>query len=48
MRITNVRLRHITGSMPVDGMITVPTAPGMGMELDEAKIETERELRRMG
>lgn len=32
---------------PVDGMITVPTAPGMGMELDEAKIETERELRRM-
>jgi hypothetical protein len=26
-------------------MITVPQGPGMGMELDEAKIETERELR---
>jgi hypothetical protein len=23
----------------------VPTDPGMGVELDEAKIETERELR---
>ena len=31
---------------PVDGMITVPTGPGMGMELDEGKIESERELRR--
>ena len=30
---------------PVRGMITVPTAPGMGVELDEAKIEGERELR---
>ena len=30
---------------PVDGMITVPVRPGMGMELDEAKIESERELR---
>ncbi len=30
---------------PVDGTITVPVRPGMGMELDEAKIETERELR---
>jgi L-rhamnonate dehydratase len=30
---------------PVNGMITVPTDPGMGMELDESKIETERELR---
>jgi hypothetical protein len=26
-------------------MISVPTDPGMGIELDEAKIETERELR---
>jgi hypothetical protein len=26
-------------------MITVPTSPGMGVELDEAKIEGERELR---
>jgi L-alanine-DL-glutamate epimerase-like enolase superfamily enzyme len=30
---------------PVGGMITVPAGPGMGMELDEAKIEGERELR---
>jgi L-rhamnonate dehydratase len=30
---------------PVDGMITVPAAPGMGAELDEGKIERERELR---
>ena len=30
---------------PVDGMISVPVRPGMGIELDEAKIETERELR---
>jgi L-rhamnonate dehydratase len=30
---------------PIDGMITVPTRPGMGVELDESKIESERELR---
>jgi L-alanine-DL-glutamate epimerase-like enolase superfamily enzyme len=30
---------------PVNGTITVPTRPGMGMELDEGKIERERELR---
>jgi L-rhamnonate dehydratase len=30
---------------PVNGMISVPTGPGMGIELDEGKIETERELR---
>ncbi len=30
---------------PVNGLITVPTGPGMGMELDEAKIESEQELR---
>jgi len=30
---------------PVRGMITVPTAPGMGVELDESRIESERELR---
>ena len=30
---------------PVDGMIEVPTGPGMGMELDEAKIEERTELR---
>jgi L-alanine-DL-glutamate epimerase-like enolase superfamily enzyme len=29
---------------PVNGMITVPEGPGMGMELDPAKIEAEREL----
>jgi hypothetical protein len=26
-------------------MITVPQGPGMGIELDEGKIESERELR---
>ena len=30
---------------PVNGMISVPTGPGMGIELDEGKIENERELR---
>jgi L-alanine-DL-glutamate epimerase-like enolase superfamily enzyme len=30
---------------PVDGYVTVPTAPGMGVELDETKIEEEREFR---
>jgi L-alanine-DL-glutamate epimerase-like enolase superfamily enzyme len=30
---------------PVGGMITVPGAPGMGTELDEGRIERERELR---
>lgn len=30
---------------PLNGMISVPQDPGMGMELDEAKIESERELR---
>ena len=30
---------------PVNGMITVPDRPGMGIELDPAKIEEEQELR---
>ena len=30
---------------PVGGVVTVPQGPGMGMELDPAKIEAERELR---
>ena len=30
---------------PVNGMITVPDAPGMGIAIDEAKVESERELR---
>jgi L-rhamnonate dehydratase len=30
---------------PINGMITVPTRPGMGMELDADKIEQERDLR---
>ena len=30
---------------PVDGFVEVPTAPGIGMELDEAKIEERVELR---
>ena len=29
---------------PVNGVVTVPLGPGMGMELDSAKIEAEREL----
>jgi len=29
---------------PVNGMVTVPDGPGMGMELDPAKIESEREI----
>jgi len=29
---------------PVDGMVAVPTGPGLGVELDPAKIESEREL----
>jgi L-alanine-DL-glutamate epimerase-like enolase superfamily enzyme len=29
---------------PVNGIIRVPTQPGMGVELDPAKIEEEREL----
>jgi L-alanine-DL-glutamate epimerase-like enolase superfamily enzyme len=31
--------------LPVDGYITVPTTPGMGVELDETKVEEEREFR---
>ncbi len=30
---------------PVNGRVTVPDDPGMGMEVDPAKIESERELR---
>lgn len=30
--------------VPVDGMVTVPTVPGMGVELDPAKIDGERDL----
>ena len=30
---------------PVNGAITVPDAPGMGIAIDEAKVESERELR---
>ena len=29
---------------PVDGYITLPGEPGLGMDLDEAKIESRREL----
>jgi len=29
---------------PVDGAVTLPTTPGIGMELDEAKIESRREI----
>ena len=30
---------------PVNGTITVPDAPGMGIGIDESKVESERELR---
>jgi len=29
---------------PVDGFITPPTAPGVGLELDESKIESEQDI----
>ncbi|MBI1294189.1 mandelate racemase/muconate lactonizing protein [bacterium] len=29
---------------PINGVVTLPTAPGLGMELDEAKIESKREV----
>ena len=28
---------------PVDGMIEIPSGPGVGMDLNEAKIEREEE-----
>ena len=31
--------------VPVNGVVTVPTSPGMGVEIDESKIESEREFR---
>lgn len=30
--------------LPVDGIVTVPTGPGMGVEIDPAKIDSEREF----
>jgi L-alanine-DL-glutamate epimerase-like enolase superfamily enzyme len=30
--------------VPADGEVTLPTTPGIGMELDEAKIESRREV----
>lgn len=30
--------------VPIDGYVTVPQKPGMGMEIDEAKVESSREL----
>ena len=30
--------------VPVDGQVSLPTAPGIGVELDEVKIESRREL----
>jgi L-alanine-DL-glutamate epimerase-like enolase superfamily enzyme len=30
--------------VPVDGYVTVPTGPGMGVEIDESKIASEREF----
>jgi L-alanine-DL-glutamate epimerase-like enolase superfamily enzyme len=43
----NVILQHFYKNpvLPVDGYVTVPTGPGMGVELDPAKIEEERDFR---
>ena len=30
--------------LPVNGVVTVPTTPGMGVEIDPAKIDSEREF----
>jgi len=30
--------------VPVDGALGLPTAPGLGMDLDPAKIEAEAEI----
>lgn len=30
--------------VPIDGYVTVPQKPGLGMEIDEAKVESSREL----
>jgi L-alanine-DL-glutamate epimerase-like enolase superfamily enzyme len=30
--------------VPADGYVTVPTGPGMGVEIDESKIASEREF----
>ncbi|CAN5643970.1 L-lyxonate dehydratase [soil metagenome] len=30
--------------LPIDGYVTVPQKPGMGMEIDEGKVESSREL----
>jgi L-rhamnonate dehydratase len=43
----NVILQHFYKNpvLPVDGYVTVPTGLGMGVELDPAKIEEERDFR---
>jgi len=30
--------------VPVNGIVTVPTRPGMGIEIDPAKVDSEREF----
>jgi L-alanine-DL-glutamate epimerase-like enolase superfamily enzyme len=42
----NLILQHFFKNpiVPVNGSVTVPQGPGMGMELDPAKIESEREV----
>ncbi len=42
----NLILQHFFKNpiVPVNGVVTVPSGPGMGMELDPAKIESEREV----
>ncbi|MCY4653301.1 MAG: hypothetical protein OXC95_09075 [Dehalococcoidia bacterium] len=30
--------------VPIDGMITVPDSPGLGLEIDKTKVESHREL----
>lgn len=33
------------GGKPQHGVVNLPDTPGLGMELDEAKVEEQRELR---
>ncbi len=42
----NTMLQHFYRDpvVPVDGWVTVPTGPGMGVEIDPDKIESEREF----
>jgi hypothetical protein len=44
MKITNLRLRRLSGTKSADGLLTVSDNPGFGYEIDPATIESEEEL----